>query len=269
MDPPGIPADVKEKLAILERTDGELLERLANLEEHFVRVQIENQSIRNWYAQRLAAMAERLRVTEAQAVRTMSACQYAACEDPEKRRKWTEHLQAASLYMGIPCPPPPPMSPPPTNNQVPGPSSSVPDGVPPAFFTGMTLVPQDQVPTTLDMPTGPPLPPSPSARCGVTGGSPPLVLYPASPAPAPTLPVADGPPAILPLVDKTVGTTINVGLSDKHDDLLLPPPSARRSQSPSVSHAFRAQGLAERSKRPMPSLDEDEDNNAAKKQKLM
>src|SRR6266567_9341428 len=93
--------------------NGELLEQLVALEEHFLWVQVENHSIRNWMAQRLIAISERVMVTRAQAESTMSACKYAACEDPEKRRKWIKHIQAMSYYMGVPCPPPPPSNDPP------------------------------------------------------------------------------------------------------------------------------------------------------------
>src|SRR6266567_1164543 len=139
--------------------NGELLEQLVALEEHFLWVQVENHSIRNWMAQRLVAISERVMVTRAQAESTMSACKYAACKDPEKRRKWTEHIQAMSYYMGVPCPPPPPHSPPPPNDPpaVAGPSSFVPHGIPADFFKGMKLVSQDPpVSTAMQRLTAPP-----------------------------------------------------------------------------------------------------------------
>ena len=87
MNPARIPRDIEKRLASLERTNGELLERLAALEEHFLWVQVENHSICNWMAQRLVAISEWVMVTGAQAESTMSACKYVVCEDPEKRRK--------------------------------------------------------------------------------------------------------------------------------------------------------------------------------------
>jgi len=273
---------MQEKLASLERTDGDLLERLANLEEHFLWVQIENQSIRNWYAQRLAAIAERVRDTEAQAESTMAACKYATCEDPERRRKWTEHIQAMSLYMGVPCPPPPPISPHPTNTRVAvgGPSPRVPDGVPAEFLAGMMLLPRlPTAPMTPAAPTGSPFPtPAPAGFDAVQGSTQSsLLLHGPTPVPASTLPtthrVSPTPPPTMETTCAAVnpsnidGERKDVKTRAESPDELLPPPSSRRSHSPAASNNPRTKHLAERSKRPMSTLDEDD--NPVKKQKIV
>ncbi len=278
MNPARIPRDVEKRLASLERTNGELLERLAALEEHFLRVQVENHSIRNWMAQRLVAISERVMVTGAQAESTMSAC-----EDPEKRRKWIEHIQAMSYYMGVPCPPPPPISPPPSNDPpaVAGPSSFVPDGIPADFFEGMKLVSQDPpVSTAMQRLTAPPTAlPQPSAVDIALESTPRLILH----APGPTTSTTGRPPvtprptaatsrseAIATGIDGQLGKEAEIP-AESPDDELLPPPSSWLRGSPSVSNTPRAHQLADRSKRTMSTLDEldEDDNNPAKKQKLM
>ena len=234
-------------------------------------------------AQRLVAISKRVMVTGAQAESTMSACKYAACEDPEKRRKWIEHIQAMSYYMGVPCPPPPPISPPPSNDPpaVAGPSSFIPDGIPANFFKGMKLVSQDPpVSTAMQRLTAPPTAlPQPSAVDIALESTPRLVLH----APGPTTSTTGRPPvtprptaatsrseAIATGIDGQLGKEAEIP-AESPDDELLPPPSSWLRGSLSVSNTPCAHQLADRSKRTMSTLDEldEDDNNLAQKQKLM
>lgn len=136
----GIPADVAEHIATLERRNHDLQEEVEDLSARFVRLESDVHQSQIWTTGRIISVWEGFQQMGKRMTRSMNAMVQVVGEDHAKHKRLVELMEEAHLCLGIPFPGweapfPPALTPAP--GDLPPPSD-----VPPAFLEGMAIVRQ-------------------------------------------------------------------------------------------------------------------------------